>query len=140
MNKKNSKKIVLVFGNPLIKTDSLPIELAAELSKKLSGYDFLKADPSEELDKFGTHLTIIDTVVGIKKTAIFSEKDLESLEHEKRFSVHGFDLGFSLKLLLKLGKIKTIKIIGIPQNYGKKKALKETLNAIKNLTKTSLTK
>jgi len=59
-------------------------------------------------------LILMDTVVGLEEVTILTEKDLEKLEFPKRATVHDYDLGFQLRYLIKLGKIKNVKIIGLP--------------------------
>lgn len=116
---------VLVFGNILLKEDSLPLRITPLLQEKVPGWDFVVFDPNEQLEKEGKDLIILDTVLGVEKVTVFSEKDLERLEMEKRYSAHDFDLGFSLRFLLKLGKIRSVKIIGVPARYPKRKAVEE---------------
>ena len=116
---------VLVFGNILLKEDSLPLRIIPALREKLPGVDFAVFDPNEQLEKEGHDLLILDTALGIKKVTLFSEKDLARLETEKRYSAHDFDLGFSLRFLLKLGKVSSVKIIGVPPRYPEEKAVEE---------------
>lgn len=44
--------------------------------------------------------------------------------------MHDFDLAVTLKLLKKIGKIKTVRIIAIPSVYEKKRAVKEVKEAL----------
>ena len=127
------EKKVLVFGNILLKEDSLPLRIMPALQKKIPWWNFVVFDPNEQLEKEGKDLVILDTVLGIGKVTVFSEKDLEHLEMEKRYSAHDFDLGFSLRFLLKLGKIRSVKIIGVPSRYPEKKAVDEIARLLENL-------
>ncbi len=127
-------KKVLVFGNPLLKEDSLPLQILPKLAK-INGFEFTAFDPNEQIEKQGKHLLIVDTVLGIKKVTVFSEKDLANLVTQTRYSAHDFDLGFSLRFLLKLGKIESAKIIGVPPKYDEKKAVKEIAEILKNFLK-----
>lgn len=126
-------KKVLVFGNILLKEDSLPLRIMPVLQEKIPSMEFVVFDPNEQLEKEGKDLVILDTVLGIGKVTVFSEKDLERLEMEKRYSAHDFDLGFSLRFLLKLGKIKSVKILGVPPRYPEEKAVEEIVRLVLGL-------
>jgi Ni,Fe-hydrogenase maturation factor len=125
------KIIVYVFGNPLVKKDSLPIELMGDLKKSFPNINFKEIDPTENLHKLGKKLYIIDTVVGIKNVTVI--KDIDSIELNKIYSLHDFDLGFNLKLMKKAGIIDDVIIFGIPANMRKQEALKQLKNALKKV-------
>jgi Ni,Fe-hydrogenase maturation factor len=114
---------ILVFGNPLLKQDSLPLKLLPKLKQKFPNIEFKEIDPTEDLDKQGRHLTILDTIKGIDKVTTITS--IEQLHANKIYSMHDFDLALNLKLLKKLNKIDSAKIIGIPMNISEDKALKE---------------
>jgi len=61
-------------------------------------------------------------VEGIKEAR---EVDLDEAKMHNCCSLHDFDLAMSLKLLKKMGKLKALRIIGIPVSYSKKQAMKE---------------
>ena len=109
----NNKKIIYIFGNPLLDFDNLPLKLAPALGERFPNIDFIIADPNENIkpDEKG-ELLIIDTVMGLDKVAVF--EDIEKIQQDKIYSLHDFDLGFNLKLLQKIGQLKKIKIIGVP--------------------------
>lgn len=114
--------IVYIFGNPDLKIDSLPIRILPKLKKNLPRIDFQMKDPNEDWD-IPKKLVIIDTVLGIEEIKIFT--DLDKFSAARRVSLHDFDLGAELSYLKKLGKIKKIKIIGIPPSAKESKAVKE---------------
>lgn len=114
--------IVYIFGNPDLKIDSLPIRILPKLKKNFPHIDFQTKDPNEDWD-IPKKLVIIDTVLGIEKIKIFT--DLDKFSVTRRVSLHDFDLGAELSYLKKLGKIKKIKIIGIPPSVKESKAVKE---------------
>ena len=120
---------IYVFGNTLLKKDSLAVELSKKLKKYFPKIDFAHLDPNEEIKE--KEIIILDVADGIKKVSII--KNINQLKQEKRFSLHDFDVGFSLKLMEKIGLIKKIKIIAIPINYNKKKAYEEVKREIKKL-------
>jgi len=119
---------VLCFGNEFLKEDSLAKEIADEI--KVKDVSFVKCDSLNNIieckDK---DIFILDVVEDINK--VIQIKDINQLKENKLFSLHDFDLGFFLKLMKTMGKIKNINIIGIPQK-GKKEAIKkEIINIIK---------
>lgn len=121
---------VYIFGNPDLKEDSLPIKLIPELKKQFPSHRFIVKDPNEEWE-IPEELVIIDTVLGIDKVTIFD--DLKQFASTPRVSLHDFDAFTNLLYLQKLGKLKKIKIIGVPQEIEKRKALRDTYEALKTL-------
>lgn len=96
---------ILVFGNPLIKKDSLALKLMPKLKKEFPQIEFIEIDPTENLDKFGRKLFIIDVVPNINNVKVLDLKDnFNQLSTSKLFSMHDFDLGYNLKLLKKTWK------------------------------------
>ncbi len=123
VDKPERKMKILVFGNPLVKKDSLALKVAEKLKKEFSGIEFKEFDTAESLEKEGRNIIILDVVEGIKNVEIIS--DLEKIKKSKVFSLHDFDLSYELELLKKLKLIENFRIIGIPSNMKEKKALKE---------------
>lgn len=120
---------VLVFGNPLLDFDNLPLKLIPSLQKKFPKIKFMEFDPTEELDKQGKNLIILDTIEGIKKVTII--ESIDKISKAKLYSMHDFDLGYNLKILKKLNLIDSVKIIGIPMKISKEKALNEISKELK---------
>ncbi len=120
---------VLVFGNPIAKVDSAAVKIAEKLRAKMlaEGIEFVRFDTSEDLEKEGNEIVIMDAVVGLNSAR---KIDLAELElSERPLSLHGFDLLWTLLLLKKLGKIRKATIIGVPA----KKSVKESLPGVKKL-------
>jgi len=107
---------VLVFGNPFLENDSLPLKILPKLREKFPEIEFKEIDPTEDLDKQGRDLVILDTVEGIDE--IVELNSIEQLHANKVYSMHDFDLAYNLKLLKKIGKIDSVRIIGIPMGIG----------------------
>jgi Ni,Fe-hydrogenase maturation factor len=114
---------ILVFGNPLLKEDNLPLKLMPDLKKIFPKINFIEFDPTEELEKQGKDLIILDTIQGIKKITLIDS--IEQISKTKLYSMHDFDLGYNLKILKKLKLINSVKIIGIPIKISKEKALEK---------------
>ncbi len=115
-----SPQMVLVFGNPDLPADSLPIRILPQLRKIFPAVDFRVVDPNEELE-FPVQITVMDTVEGIKDVRLFN--GLESFVSAPRNSVHDFDALASLRMLQKLGKVRKVLVIGIPSGADEKKTL-----------------
>lgn len=117
------RRRILVFGNPLVKEDSLPLELLPNLRRTFPEIEFVEFDAAEDLENEGEGLVIIDTVKGVRKTVLIT--DVDSIGQSSIYSMHDFDLGITLKLLKKMGLVKSVRIFGVPVGYDKETALKE---------------
>jgi hypothetical protein len=102
---------VLIFGNPDLPQDSLPLRILPELRHRLPGIEFQHLDPNEEWE-LPEEITIIDTVMGIKEPRVFMS--LDAFSSAPRLTMHDFDAYANLRLLAKLGKLKKIRILGLP--------------------------
>jgi len=122
----------LVFGNPLVEKDRLPFELLNQLRKEFPHIDFREFDAVEDLQNEGRELNIIDAVEGIKKVELIT--DIDSLQTSKIYSLHDFDLAYTLKLLKKMRMVDSVRIFGVPTNAKKEVAFKQ----LKELIKTKL--
>jgi len=122
---------ILVFGNPLVKKDSLPLKLIPSLKKLFPSIEFIELDGIENLQKYGRRLFILDTVEGIKEPCIIP---LKYIQNHKVLSMHDCDLGFNLLLLKKIGKIDDAVIVGIPMKISKKEALGKVTSILSSLS------
>jgi len=116
-------KKILVFGNPLVRRDSLPLKLIDDLRNEFPNIEFKEFDSIEEIQNEGDTLYILDSVEKIKKAMVIT--DLDQLATNKIYSVHDFDLATILKILKKIGVIKKIIIFGVPMNIQHSQALQE---------------
>jgi len=109
------KRTVYVFGNEDVPEDSVPLALYDSLSQDFPSLEFVKIAPNADLPFAGQESVIIfDTIQGISAIKVFNEQDLKHMVLSPRTSVHDFDLGFQLKFLMKIGKLKHITLIGLP--------------------------
>jgi Ni,Fe-hydrogenase maturation factor len=111
---------VFVFGNPDLPADSLPLRILPALKKRCPGVIFKVQDPNEEWE-VPEELIVIDTVLGVDEVKVFD--DLEDFANTPRVSLHDFDAVTNLRYLRKLGKVRKIKIIGLPPTISEKEAL-----------------
>jgi len=128
--KKHISKIY-IFGNQILDFDNTPILLQAELEKIFPTINFIHQDPNENLSLENNELVLIDTVEGINEVKILT--DIDKIQIEKKYSMHDFDLGFNLRLLHKIGKLKKITIFCVPMKIKKQAALKQLVEKIKKL-------
>ena len=121
-------KTIYVFGNPLVKEDSLPLKLIDKLKKEFPSLQFKEFDTVEDLE-LEKELNIIDTIKGIKKVELI--EDIDKIITEKVYSMHDFDLGYNLKLLKKMKMIDKVRIFGIPFDMNEKEAFEQLNKLIK---------
>mgnify|MGYP001266240381 CR=1 FL=1 len=121
---------IYCFGNRMLEQDSLPLLLIPELRKEFPNIEFIEANSPDDIED-QAEINILDTVKGISSVAILS--DIEGLCSNRSCSLHDFDLGMTLKLMRKMGKLKKIRIIGIPICYERNAALSELKKAIKQM-------
>ena len=120
---------IYVFGNPLVREDSLPLKLLGRLRKKFPSVDFKEFDTTEDLND--RELDIVDTVKGIKKVELI--EDVDKIITDKIYSMHDFDLGQTLKLMKKMKMIDNVRILGIQMGMKEDKAFLELCKLIENL-------
>ena len=122
---------ILVFGNALVEADSLPLRIMPRLQKLFPKVEFKEFDTAENLEDEGRDLLILDTAFGIESVTLID--DVDTLQMSKTCSMHDFDLPITLRILIKLKAIDSVKIIAIPAGYDEKKALSEIKEIIGNL-------
>ncbi len=125
---------IYVFGNPLLEFDSLPIELIPELFKEFPEIQFTQFDPNENLKPINKELIIIDTAKGIEDVCLITNMD--SILDNKLYSPHDLDLGFNLKLLERLGKLDSVKILAVPMKIKKQAALAQLVDLLYKMLRT----
>jgi Ni,Fe-hydrogenase maturation factor len=121
---------IYVFGNPLVKEDSLPYRLLLKLKKEFPGVCFQTSDPNENFPpKEEKNLIILDTVKNLKEVRLFDFDNLK-IPEKTPISPHDYDLLFHLLLLKKLKKINSLKIIGVPSVLKDKKNIRNEVRKI----------
>ena len=123
-----AKYSVLVFGNPLLREDSIPLRILPRLHKRFPDIEFKEFDPNEELEAEGRDLKIIDTIQGIKKVTLIN--DIETIKSATVYTMHDFDLGYSLKLLKKLHYLDSVVIFGVPMGMKENEAFRQLVAMI----------
>jgi hypothetical protein len=121
---------VFVFGNEDLEEDNLPFRILLKLQQKFPNIDFVVKDPNEEWE-VPEEIVVLDTAVGIKEVAVFDS--LGKFSKVPRVGMHDFDALTNLRYLTKLGKIKKIKIIAVPQGMNEQEALKQVGEILKKI-------
>jgi hypothetical protein len=103
---------IYVLGNEEVEMDRRAIEVAKKL-KNFPGVNWVTINSNEDLP-VEKYLTLIDTVIGLPEVILLSEKDIEKLIISPGVTAHDYDLGFQLKYLIKIGKLRKVRIIGLP--------------------------
>ena len=101
---------VYVFGNQDEEKDGVAVRAA----RRLEDVEVVLVKSNEDVPFVGEELVVImDAVEGIDKVTVFDEGDLEKLVLPPRTSAHDYDLGFQLRYLKKIGKLKRVRIVGL---------------------------
>jgi hypothetical protein len=103
---------IYIVGNSDVAGDNIPSKLGEILTRTFPDMQVVYADPSENFIPEPTSV-IIDSVEGIDRVTWFH--DIDAFITTKSVSGHDYDLGFHLKLLMKLRKISTVTILGVPR-------------------------
>jgi hypothetical protein len=125
----SSQLSVFVFGNPDLPMDALPLRVLPALRGKFPDVEFRVLDPNEDWN-IPLNIIVLDTVVGISEPRIFH--GLEDFHQTGKMSVHDFDAYMNLTLLRKIGKLKSVTIIGVPPEEGEEKALLAVTTLLKS--------
>jgi Ni,Fe-hydrogenase maturation factor len=108
---------IYLFGNQDHAQDNIAFMVADKLLKQFPKLKFVTVKPNQDLPfENETQVIILDAVEGIEKITLITQKNIDKIQLPPRFSAHDFDLGFQLKYLKKIGKIKGFTIIGLPMS------------------------
>ena len=101
---------MFVFGT---ENDPVAWEVADKLESRMRGVEFIKTSNPDNIIGIGAgeDLVIMDAVRGIKEPRFLSINDLKE---NTAMTTHDIDLGMTLLLLHKTGRINEARIIGIP--------------------------
>lgn len=97
--------------------------LMPELRKAFPNIEFKEFDAVEDLHREGKILYILDSVEGIDQVEVIT--DIEMLQVNKIYSVHDFDLAYTLKLMKKMDMVEKVVIFGVPMKIRKDQAIRQ---------------
>lgn len=127
-------KNIYVFGNTDLDYDNKAIELAHKISNYVHDINFIYVKTNEDLPFYNNEsIVILDVIEGISDIVVIDNMDKVKIMNNLGSSAHDFDLGFQLNYLRKLGKINSIKIIGIPEKSNIDNILEEAKKIIENV-------
>lgn len=123
---------IYVFGNPDFSNDNIAVKTAKQLidnhSLKRQNINFIFQDPNEDFVPDEKGIIIMDAAKGIKKVRLL--KDLDKIRLHKSTTMHDFDVTFQLKLLRKINRIRSVKIIAIPADLNLREAVRQVTKVV----------
>ncbi|KKT77825.1 MAG: hypothetical protein UW73_C0011G0024 [Microgenomates group bacterium GW2011_GWB1_44_8] len=110
--------VIFIFGNSDEAIDNAAVGSFQKLKRDFPDVSIEIVYPNADLVPMGDYQSIIliDVVAGINEITVFDQRAIGHFRLSPRSTTHDYDLGFQLKYLKKLGKIKKLKIIGLPQH------------------------
>lgn len=106
---------VYIFGNQDLAEDNLAFKTARKLQRHFKKVEFVMVAPNEDLPFANEkRVIVLDVIKGLEQVKFLHADALDKLILPPRTTTHDYDLGFQLKYLKKLGKLKKVRIIGIP--------------------------
>lgn len=118
---------IFVYGNSLMKEDSKALRISRRI--KMKGVAFREMDAVEDFD---TDNPVIMDVADTERVEIITDEN--RLKQPKLYAAHDFDLAFQLKLLKKMGMIKSFKVITVPAGMDEERALKDIVKVIESIS------
>jgi hypothetical protein len=118
-------RTALFFGSDAFGGDDIAFGVFDELEGRIPGVRMVKCSSSVEmLYHVGKgDLYIVDAVRGLGRVTLFENP--RAFRKVKSATVHDLDVGTFLQVLEEAGKLKGVKIIGIPLGHDRKKAAEE---------------
>lgn len=124
---------IYYFGNPLVSDDQMAPAIIASLKETFPSIIFRHTDPTEQWWQGEQNPILLDTVVGLDRTHLFTSID-EFEDLEKRITPHDYDLLMDLALLMKLQKLKSFTLIGLPNKGNLVRILQQAKHIISSLS------
>ena len=112
---------IYVFGNNDLDIDNSAIKLSKKLSNHFKDIEFIYNNDINSFSPNEKVPILLDCASNISKVIVIESTD--KLQTNMNTSNHDFDLGMTLKLLLKLHKIEGFKAICIPQTLSEQDLL-----------------
>jgi hypothetical protein len=114
---------ILVFG--LSNEDAM----LRRLRKRFPSVGFKKCDAKHEIEDEGHGVVALDTMRGIERVTLL--EDIGTLSPHK--ALGGSGTAMTLRILLRIGSIKSAKLIGVPEGYPDEAAFEEISAIIRSL-------
>jgi hypothetical protein len=133
ITKNGCNQIITVFGNETEEKDSLAVRLMPGLRKLFPSITFEVADPTENIEPPSDPWIILDVGMGIENVVVI--EDLNQLDQVKGQSVHDYDVYMDLRLREKIGLLPNVKIILVPFEWEKERAIIEIARHLDQMVK-----
>jgi len=114
-----------------MRQDSIALRVAEQLQKRFPKITFEEIASIDSLQEFPKKFVIMDAVKGVEKVCLLD--NLKKISDSNVFSLHDLDSGFQLKLFKKMGKIKKVKIIAIPQKMELAQAVEDAKKLLETI-------
>jgi Ni,Fe-hydrogenase maturation factor len=117
------RRTILCFGSE-VQGDDISFKLCDSL-KKDPDFKFVKCENAIDIMAYvdSDEIIVLDNVKGLKKPWLF--RSIEEFKTVESVTTHDIDLGTFLHVLDGMGKLKSVKIIGIPLGSKKSDVLGE---------------
>ena len=109
---------VICFGNPYLESDNQAVRIGKEIQGE---HEVIFAESPDDLLEHDLDEVYILDVANTDEVKLLD--DIDKIQADNIVSLHDFDLGFFLKLMKEMGKIKKVRIICIPEKVDKEKVL-----------------
>ena len=117
---------ILVFG---LENENAVL---SSLRKRFPSVGFKKCDLSGELEEEGRRLVVIDTLKGLDRVMLV--EDVHSISPGR--AMDGSGTLMTLRILLKLGALESVRMIAVPDDYPEEDAVEEMSSAIRTVLST----
>ncbi len=114
---------IIVFG--LENEDTL----LPRLRKAFPSIGFLRYGKSVELEEEGPDLLVLDSVNGVEEVGLID--DLDSLSPGRALAAS--EMMMTLRIMVKIGSIKSVRMIAVPTGMGQEEAFEGICRAIRSL-------
>ncbi len=118
---------IYYFGTVSLEQDRMAPLIIDMIAPMHPNIVFRHTDPTEQWWQGEAAPFLIDTVVGLKTVTIFTSLADFETQHA-RVTPHDYDLSMELAFLLKLKKIHTFTLVGVPEK-GKEKDIARKVSA-----------
>jgi Ni,Fe-hydrogenase maturation factor len=121
---------IYVVGNLLVEEDNIALKIMNRLQNEFPHVEFRELDPAENIPE-EKELFLIDAAEGIESVLLLD--DIDKIQRTQAYSLHDFDLGMTLKLMKKAGKLDKVKIICVPQRMEEQEAFEKVSDEIRKI-------
>jgi hypothetical protein len=115
---------ILVFG---LENENAVL---SSLRKRFPSVGFKKCTLSDDLEQEGRRLVVIDTLRGLDRVTLVDDPNLVSPGR----AMDGSGALMTLRILLKLGSLESVRMIAVPDDYPREDVVEEMARIIADLS------